>query len=93
MIIPSSSFEVSKIEFLYRAPTHGELLILKQKIEQCIKTAAQATDCECKINSNNEMQSVYKGLMYNKTMTEVFGKYANSMGKLLKIFFMKNNYS
>lgn len=83
MIIPSSSFEVSSIEFLYRAPTHGELLILKEKLEKCIKTAAQATDCECEISSNNEMQSAYKGLMYNKAMTEVFGKHAHTMSKFL----------
>lgn len=83
MIIPSSSFEASEIEFLYRAPTHGELLILKDKLERCIKTAAQATDCECKINSSNEMESAYKGLLYNRTMTEVFGKHARSMGELL----------
>lgn len=80
VIIPRTSSEDSEIEFLYRAPTQIELNDLRIKIETCIKCAAEATSCSYSLKSEDSLSSAYRGLLYNKTMTELFGKHAKALG-------------
>lgn len=83
VIIPTSDPEESRIEFIYRAPSQGEIHTLREKLEFQIDIAAQATNCTYTTKSEEDTRAAYRGLIYNKAMTEVFGKYARAMGEYL----------
>lgn len=78
--MPTCSFEESELKFLYRAPTQIELHNIRNKILTCIKSAAEATNCAYALTSEDNRRSAYRGMLFNETMTELFGKHAKSMG-------------
>jgi amidohydrolase len=68
--------EVAELNYYLRAPTDGELNILKTKMEAVFHSASQATGCEVKVTT----QSHYSNLIVNTDLINVFEKNALPLG-------------
>ncbi|CAN8018964.1 unnamed protein product [Ixodes persulcatus] len=68
---------VYKMEFVIRAPKAKELLLLNEKVEACINSAAAATGCEVEITIK---ESFVDDVITNIAMANVYKKYAEMYG-------------
>nr|XP_042901265.1 peptidase M20 domain-containing protein 2 isoform X3 [Parasteatoda tepidariorum] len=73
-IIPAES----RLAIYIRAPVKKELLEIKSKLEKCIEGAAMSTGCAYTINYDKEDSC--DDLVTNKTMCELFTKFAERFG-------------
>ncbi|GFU29272.1 peptidase M20 domain-containing protein 2 [Nephila pilipes] len=79
-VIKRSTWEETEMNISYRAPTLGEILTIKKKLKACFESAAEITGCECEYNFEEDSQSVYRGMIANKKMAQVFAKHAETKG-------------
>ncbi|PRD28024.1 UNVERIFIED_CONTAM: Pm20d2 [Trichonephila clavipes] len=61
-----------------RTPTKGELEKLRSRVEACFSGAAMATGCD--VQFKNDEANSYENLITNKTLANLFEKYALKLG-------------
>ncbi|CAN7989653.1 unnamed protein product, partial [Ixodes pacificus] len=80
--------ELTKMEFTLRAQDRKNVLILKEKVENCFKAAATATGCSVEIKDGGP---VVDNLISNKPLSKVFEAFARAVGKLIIIYGVDEN--
>ncbi|GFW61870.1 peptidase M20 domain-containing protein 2 [Trichonephila clavipes] len=73
-VVPS----LSTMDVHLRTPTKGELEKLRSRVEACFSGAAMATGCD--VQFKNDKASSYENLLTNKTLANLFEKYALKLG-------------
>lgn len=66
-----------------RAPTMGELKLLRSRVENCINGSAIATGCE--VNYSFEEHGIYQNVIANKILGNLYKDYFERLGKYLLI--------
>lgn len=75
-IIPSKT----RLEYRVRAPNDAELKILRQKCENCFRSAAEATGCKVQITHRDICGDHYAAINNNLHLVDVYEKHATSLG-------------